>query len=80
MNVKPKRRTRREISERLRFRILVRDGFACQACGASPLKTRGVELHVDHIIPWDKGGETVDENLQCKCIKCNLGKGNAFNA
>lgn len=31
------KRTKREISERLRFRILVRDGFACRACGASPL-------------------------------------------
>jgi hypothetical protein len=77
--VKPKRHTRREITDRQRFRILVREGFSCQSCGASPLKTRGVELHVDHIIPWDNGGETVDDNLQCKCMKCNLGKGKAFN-
>lgn len=74
-----KRRTKREISERQRFRILVRDGFRCLACGASPLITPGVELHVDHIIPWSKGGETVDENLQTKCKQCNLGKGNAFD-
>ena len=74
-----KRRTKREISERQRFRILVRDGFRCLSCGASPLITLGVELHVDHIIPWSKGGETVDENLQTKCKQCNLGKGNAFD-
>ncbi len=74
-----KRRTNREISERQRFRILVRDGFRCLSCGASPLITPGVELHVDHIIPWSKGGETVDENLQTKCKQCNLGKGNAFD-
>ncbi|NJO88809.1 MAG: HNH endonuclease [Chloroflexia bacterium] len=74
-----RRRTSRNISERMRFRILVRDGFTCQSCGASPLKSRGVELHVDHIVPWSKGGETEDENLETKCSKCNLGKGNAFD-
>lgn len=72
-------RTRRNLSERLRFRILLRDGFACQSCGASPLKSRDVELHVDHIVPWSQGGETVPGNLQTKCSQCNLGKGNAYN-
>lgn len=75
-----KRRTRRDISERQRFRILVRDGFRCMACGASPITQPGVQLHVDHIVPWSKGGETLDENLETKCARCNLGKGNAFNA
>lgn len=74
-----RRKTNRNISERMRFRILLKDGFTCQTCGASPMKTRGVELHVDHILPWSKGGETVEENLQTKCKQCNLGKGNAFN-
>lgn len=79
-NSPKKRRTRREISDRQRFRVLVRDGFRCMSCGASPLLTPGVLLHVDHITPWSKGGETVDENLQSKCQQCNLGKGNAFDA
>lgn len=74
------RRSKREFSERLRFRILVRDGFRCGACGASPLENRGTELHVDHIVPWSKGGETVPENLATKCSRCNLGKGDAFEA
>jgi hypothetical protein len=73
-----KKKTKRDISERLRFAILLRDGFRCQSCGKSPLKAPGIELHVDHIIPWSQGGETVAENLQTKCKKCNLGKGNAF--
>ena len=75
-----KRRTRREISERQRFRILVRDGFRCGTCGASPLTQRGIELDADHIVPWSKGGETTDDNLETKCKQCNLGKGNVFNA
>ncbi len=72
-------RTKREISDRLRFQILMRDGFTCKACGRSPMNEMGVKLHVDHIIPWSKGGETVPENLETKCEQCNLGKGNAFN-
>lgn len=74
-----KKKTKRDISERLRFAILLRDGFRCQSCGKSPLKSPGIELHVDHIIPWSQGGETVTENLQTKCKKCNVGKGNAFH-
>ena len=67
-------KTSRDINLRLRFRVLQRDNFKCCACGASPAKDPAVELHVDHITPWAKGGETVFENLQTLCSKCNLGK------
>jgi hypothetical protein len=77
-NKPQKRSTKRDISERLRFSILLRDGFRCLSCGRSPLKSPGIELHVDHVIPWSEGGETVLKNLQTKCSVCNLGKGNAF--
>ena len=74
---KPKlRRTKRMPSDRLRFSILLRDGFACTACGASPVRTPGTVLHVDHIVPWSRGGDTVETNLTTKCQQCNLGKGN----
>jgi hypothetical protein len=69
------KRTPRDPSLRLRFRVLQRDRFACQSCGASPAITAGVELHVDHVIPWSKGGETTFENLRMLCRLCNLGKG-----
>ncbi len=71
-------RTSRDPSLRLRFRILKRDNFSCRACGASPALTPGLELHVDHIIAWSIGGETVEENLQTLCEDCNLGKSNAL--
>lgn len=64
------------MSLRLRFQVLRRDNFACVQCGASPAKNPSVELHIDHIIPWSKGGNTVYENLQTLCLKCNLGKSN----
>jgi 5-methylcytosine-specific restriction endonuclease McrA len=68
-NTNYKHKTKREISDRLRFTIIMRDGFTCKKCGKSPSKELGVELHVDHIIPWSKGGETILENLETKCKK-----------
>lgn len=70
------RQTGRDPSLRIRFKVLSRDRFTCQNCGASPAKMLGVELHVDHIVPWSKGGGTVLANLQALCSKCNLGKSN----
>ena len=74
--VSSKRRTGREPSLRLRFRVMQRDNFACKQCGASPAKDPSVELHIDHIVPWSKDGETVFENLQTLCFQCNIGKSN----
>ena len=48
--------TSRDINLRLRFKVIQRDNFKCCACGASPAKNPSVELHLDHIIPWSKGG------------------------
>ena len=66
--------TRRDINLRLRFKVMQRDNFKCCMCGRSPATTPGLELHIDHIKPWSKGGETVMENLQTLCQDCNLGK------
>jgi 5-methylcytosine-specific restriction endonuclease McrA len=59
----------------MRYRVLRRDRFRCQICGRSPAKDLGVELHVDHIVPWSKGGQNTEENLRTLCSKCNLGRG-----
>jgi Homing endonuclease associated repeat/HNH endonuclease len=63
----------RDISWRLRARVLMRDGAMCQLCGASPQS--GAKLHVDHVVPWSKGGSTTLENLRILCVQCNIGKG-----
>ena len=34
------------------------------------------EMQADHIIPWSKGGRTIDSNLQMLCTKCNNDKRN----
>lgn len=61
------------MTDSLRFRILKRDHFTCQLCGAS--KADGAQLEVDHILPVSKGGQTVPDNLQTLCKECNRGKG-----
>ena len=76
-NVKLGTKVPRTISDKLRYQVLKRDCFKCCACGASPAKDPSVELHIDHIIPWSKGGETSLENLQTLCSRCNLGKGDS---
>ena len=68
------KKSTRAISDKLRYQVLKRDNFKCCACGASPAKDPSVELHIDHIIPWSKGGESTLENLQTLCSKCNIGK------
>lgn len=67
-------KTKRDINLRLRFKVMQRDNFKCCMCGASPATDPTVILHIDHIIPWAKGGETTIDNLQTLCSKCNLGK------
>lgn len=61
----------RRTSIRLRFAILNRDGFTCRYCGR---RSPTVELMVDHIIPFSKGGTDDPENLCAACSDCNAGK------
>ncbi len=68
-------KNKREIPYKLRVRVLQRDNFKCVYCGRSPATHRNIFLHIDHIKPFSKGGETVINNLQTLCQKCNWGKG-----
>jgi len=69
-------KTKRGINWRLRFIVMRRDNFKCKKCGRSPATDPTIILHVDHVEAWANDGETVLENLQTLCSKCNIGKGN----
>lgn len=64
----------RNIPLGMRIRVLDKDNFKCVFCGRSPATDIGINLHIDHIIPFSKGGKTTLENLQTLCEECNLGK------
>lgn len=67
-----KKSARSQMTDKLRYTILKRDGFRCKICGRTA--DDGIKLHVDHIIPVSKGGETVPNNLRTLCETCNWGK------
>lgn len=60
----------------LRYRVLVKKGNYCQACGRSPKD--GISIHVDHIKPKSRFPHLSlrEDNLQILCEDCNIGKSN----
>lgn len=63
------------IKKSVRIRVLMRDGHACQYCGARA--SEGAVLHVDHVKPVCRGGTNDEGNLVTSCRDCNLGKGSS---
>ena len=66
---------KRTIPLKLRLKVLQRDNFKCVYCGASPATDPNIQLHIDHIVPFSKGGKSEPSNLQTLCQNCNWGKG-----
>ncbi len=70
---------KRGISKETRARVLERNGFTCQMCGAaagdpdpfSPGRT--IRLTMAHIVDKSKGGSDTFENLRAVCTNCNEG-------
>jgi len=58
----------RRIPKSLREYILKRDNYECKKCGST------LDLHIDHIFPFSRGGGNEPENLQVLCRECNLTK------
>ena len=62
------------MTKKLRESIKRRDNYTCCNCGNSIYKEPNLLLEIDHIIPIVKGGQTVENNLQTLCWKCNRAK------
>jgi len=56
-----------------RHNIFERDANTCQYCG-KVFERR--DLNIDHVVPRDRGGTTVWDNVVCSCIPCNTRKAN----
>jgi len=69
----------RGISKETRARVLERNGFMCQACGAGAADPdpfhpgRTTRLTIGHIIDKSKGGSDTLGNLRAECTNCNEG-------
>ena len=62
------------IPARMRRMVRERAGQRCEYCGLAQAGQEAT-FHIDHIVPWSKGGETILDNLQTLCSECNIGKG-----
>ncbi len=62
------------MTKKMREFIKERDHYTCRICGNSTYIEPNLLLEIDHIIPVAKGGQTVEENLQTLCWKCNRAK------
>lgn len=61
--------TRPAIPAPIREAVWQRDGECCAYCG-----TFAGPFHLDHIIPWSRGGDHSVENLTVACAPCNWSK------
>jgi hypothetical protein len=69
----PETASNRAPTQKLRMRVLRRDGYRCRICGRRAAHHVDVELHVHHVKPWSKGGLTVEDNLATLCHTCHRG-------
>lgn len=65
------RKSTRQIESRVSWNVYRRDGYKCRYCGND--KT---PLTVDHLILWEKGGPSTEDNLVACCKRCNKTRGN----
>ena len=64
------RKSTRQIDQVIQWKVYFRDKFRCRYCNRI-----GVPLSVDHIILWEEGGPSTEENLITACKKCNKTRG-----
>jgi len=65
------RKSQRQIDSRIQWKVFQRDNYRCRYCGKT-----GIPLTVDHLILWEEGGMTIEDNLLTACKKCNKTRGN----
>jgi len=65
------RKSQRHIAQDVSWRVFKRDLYKCRYCGNA-----STPLTVDHVITWEEGGPSIEENLVSSCRKCNKARGN----
>lgn len=65
------RKSTRQIDTNVQWRVFKRDGYACRYCGKDD-----VPLTVDHLVCWEEGGPSTENNLVAADKRCNKVRGN----
>ena len=65
------RKSQRNIDSKISWKVFRRDNFECRYCAID-----FVPMTVDHIVTWETGGATHEDNLLCTCKKCNRTRDN----
>lgn len=65
------RKSARQIAQHISWAVYRRDGFACRYCGR-----QDVPLTVDHLVLWESGGPSIEDNLVAADKRCNKTRGN----
>lgn len=63
------RKSQRTIDQHVAWKVFKRDNYKCRYCGKEG------PLTVDHVILWENGGATVEDNLISACSRCNKTRG-----
>jgi len=69
------RKCQRQIDQQVAWNVYKRDQYECRYCGRD-----NVPLTVDHLILWEEGGPSTEDNMLASCKKCNKTRGNASYA
>ncbi len=64
------RKNERTINRQTQWRVFKRAGFRCEYCGSEDKF-----LTVDHLVTWEVGGPSIDDNLAASCSDCNHTRG-----
>ncbi len=64
------RKSARQVDSKISWVVFKRDGYMCRYCGRDD-----VPLTVDHLVLWEDGGPTIEENLLSSCKNCNKKRG-----
>jgi RNase P subunit RPR2 len=68
---------RKKWSLKIREKVWKRNKERCYYCHKHLVSFRGEHMHLDHLVPFSRGGADHEDNLVPACPKCNLEKSDA---
>ena len=63
----------REFSDKIKIKVYERQKGVCPICGSEKVY-EFEKMEADHIVPWSRGGKTVEDNCQMLCMHHNRTK------